>query len=467
MQLRKNRVVSNTEKSGNAEKYKSTRAKFLGLSLESTRKSYYPQLQEHLDAVRENERRLQLLTDNLPARISYVDAEGRYVFVNHEYEKAYQLKRDEIIGRSVESIIGKDNYAKVKPRIKEALCGKPARFEVFFCGNSDDPRWFEVNYVPEKDEKGNVVGYYDLTHDLTERKRAEEALSRAHDNLEVQVKERTKELEESLRKLRMTQDQLVQTERLAALGNLVAGVAHEISTPVGVGVTETSFLKQKVRELLTKIEEGKLTRSFLTKFSDIAMESASSILANLLRAADLIQSFKQVAVDQTSEIRRTFKLKTYLEEILMSLNSKLKHTKHKVIINCPKDLTLNSYPGAFSQIVTNCFMNSLLHGFEGIDEGIIEFDVKTTENEIHFHYRDNGVGMDEKTLKQVFDPFFTTKRNCGGTGLGMQIVYNQVTQNLGGRISCTSTPGQGVDFLIRLPLTLNGTGDSNDAADVN
>lgn len=452
MQVRKKIADAGAEEPEGIEKFKSTRAKFLGLSLESTRKSYYPQLQEQLDTVRENERRLSLLTDSLPARISYVDVNLRFVFVNREYEKAYHLKREEIVGRRIGSIIGEDNFARVKTRMGEALSGSHVRFEVFFCGDGDDPRWFEVNYVPELDGSGSVVGFYDLTHDVTERKRTERALSRAHDDLECQVRQRTEELEESLRKLRMTQDQLIQKERLAALGNLVAGVAHEISTPVGVGVTETSFLAQKASDLQEKIEAGGLTRSFLLAFAKTAVESSSSILKNLFRAADLIRSFKQVAVDQTSENRRTFKVKAYLEEILLSLNSQLKQTSHRVIVDCPDDLTLNSYPGAFSQIVTNYVMNSLLHGFEGIEEGTIEFHVRVERSEILIHYRDNGNGMDDNALKQVYDPFFTTKRNCGGTGLGMQIVYNQVTQNLGGRISCTSTPGKGVDFLIRLPL---------------
>ncbi len=443
----------NPVKPKNPPKYRSTRAKFLGLSLESTRKSYYPQLQENLDVLRENESRLRLLTDNLPARISYVDADERFVFVNREYEKAYDLKREEIIGRSIESIIGEENYGGIHSHVRKALSGTPVRFEVFFRKNGDDPRWFEINYVPELDEAGRVKGFYDLTHDLTERKRAEEALEMAHDNLEIQVRERTMELEDSLAKLRMAQDQLVRTERMAALGNLVAGVAHEISTPVGVGITESSFLKDKVLELSRKLTEGNLTRSFLKKFSEVAAQSAANILANLERAAELIQSFKQVAVDQTEERMRPFKPKAYIEAILLSLESELKNTGHRAVVDCPEDLVLNSYPGVLSQIVTNCFMNSLLHGFEGIEEGVIEFFIRRKEEEIVFHYRDNGIGMDEKTLKQVFDPFFTTKRNLGGTGLGMQIVYNRVTQNLGGRISCNSSPGKGVDFKMRLPLT--------------
>ncbi len=155
---------------------------------------------------------------------------------------------------------------------------------------------------------------------------------------------------------------------------------------------------------------------------------------------------------QTTEERRLFKIKEYLDGVILSLKPELKRTKHNIIIECPEDLAINNHPGDFAQITTNLIINSLLHAFDGIDQGEIKFRIKLENNHLIFHYSDDGIGMDAKTVKQVFDPFFTTKRNRGGTGLGMQIVYNIVTQKLNGDISCNSSLGKGVEFLIKVPL---------------
>ncbi|MCP4171903.1 MAG: response regulator, partial [Fuerstiella sp.] len=270
------------------------------------------------------------------------------------------------------------------------------------------------------------------------------------DNLEHKVEERTLQLQESLENLRMTQDHLVQSEKMAALGGLVAGVAHEINTPVGLGVTEASFMKQKTDEFSERYGSGNLKRSDFEKYIKNATECTASILTNLERAAELIVSFKQVAVDQSGDERRRFALKPYISEVLFSLRSKYKETLHTITVNCPEHAENDTYPGAFSQIVTNFVTNSLLHGFEGIEKGEIRFDVTTEGDELLFRYSDNGRGMDDESLGRIFDPFFTTKRTRGGTGLGMHIVFNLVTQTLGGHIECSSAPGEGTVFLIRM-----------------
>ncbi len=331
-----------------------------------------------------------------------------------------------------------------------------------------------------------------IRQEVTIRKRAEEALRILNDELEERVKERTAELsraneeigllneqlkDENIRMekrteelfqinqelsqtnrelskanqtIKRTQDQLVQSEKMAALGGLVAGVAHEINTPVGLGVTEASFLKEKTIEFSECYASEKLRRSDFEKYIKNATECAVSILANLERAAELIVSFKQVAVDQSGDERRRFALKPYIREILLSLRSKYKKTSHTITVNCPEDAEIDSYPGAFSQIVTNFVTNSLLHGFEGIEKGEICFDVTTEGDELLFRYSDNGRGMDEESLGRIFDPFFTTKRTRGGTGLGMHLVFNLVTRTLGGHIECSSAPGEGTVFLIRM-----------------
>ncbi|MCP4691564.1 MAG: transporter substrate-binding domain-containing protein [Desulfobacterales bacterium] len=271
-------------------------------------------------------------------------------------------------------------------------------------------------------------------------------------NLERKVEERTLQLRESMEDLEKTRDYLVQSEKMAALGGLVAGVAHEINTPIGLGVTDASFLEETTREFSELYSADLLKRSDFEKYIKRATASASGILRNLERAAELISSFKQVAVDQTSDQRRRFALKSYIDEILLSLRPQFNKTSHTITVNCPGDLEIDSHPGAFSRIITNFVTNSLMHGFEGVEKGEIRLDVTTGGDELLFRYGDNGRGMDEACVQRIFDPFFTTRRARGGAGLGMHIVYNLVTRTLGGRIECESAPGEGARFLIRMKL---------------
>lgn len=279
------------------------------------------------------------------------------------------------------------------------------------------------------------------------------------DSLEQKVAERTAELSQTLENLKNTQNQLVEAEKMAALGGLVAGVAHEINTPVGVGVTAASLLENKTAAFRQIYQGGQMKRSDLEKYLDTAEQSSAMILRNLHRAAELIQSFKQVAVDQSSEERREFPIKHYLEEILLSLRPQLKRTKHTIDIQGSDDLILNSYPGIFAQIVTNLIMNSLLHAYEPEEAGLLTFAFEQANNRFIFEYSDDGQGIAEENLSKIFDPFFTTKRGQGGSGLGLHIIYNLVTQKLGGAIRCQSQVGQGTKFIISLPLESESTND--------
>ena len=274
-------------------------------------------------------------------------------------------------------------------------------------------------------------------------------------NLEELVQQRTSELSQTLEDLKSAQNQLVESEKMAALGGLVAGVAHEINTPIGIGITAASLLAEKVTKFIELYTNSPIKRSELEKFLDTAMQSSNMILSNLTRAADLIHSFKEVAVDQSSELKRTFKLKQYLEEILTSLTVKLRRTKHKVEIKCDENIVLDSYPGVLCQIVTNLVLNSLIHAYDGEDEGILAFDFQLEGDRLIFEYADNGKGIAPENLSKVFEPFFTTKRGQGGTGLGLHIIYNLVTQKLNGTISCESQVKKGTKFTIELPATIS------------
>jgi signal transduction histidine kinase/purine-cytosine permease-like protein len=267
---------------------------------------------------------------------------------------------------------------------------------------------------------------------------------------EVQLQEKAQQLERTLHNLQQAEAHLIQTEKMAALGGLVAGIAHEINTPIGVGVTAASLLMEKAIAFSSLFKSGTMKRSDLEKFLDVAQQSSQLTLTNLERAAQMIQSFKQVAVDQSSESKRVFNLKAYLEEVLLQLSPKLKGTKHTVEVEGDPHLTLNSYPGTFSQIVTNLVMNSLLHAYQPDQQGCITLIFKQIGEQIIFEYADDGQGIPLENLSKIFEPFFTTKRGQGGSGLGLHIVYNLVSQKLGGTIQCESHPGMGTKFVIKL-----------------
>lgn len=290
-----------------------------------------------------------------------------------------------------------------------------------------------------------------LNEEIENRNKAEEALKSLNEELESRVRERTVELEQSIITLKNTKDKLIQSEKLASLGVLVSGVAHEINTPLGVAVTATSYLSDIVESCKAAFESNNLKRKDLENFMRAISDSSGIIMKNLTRAAERVNSFKKLAVDQTSGEKRIFNVKEYLNDILESLHPKLKHTRHLVKIDCPDDIALNSYPGAYSQIITNLIFNSLIHGFDGVNSGIIEINIKKENNSIILLYKDDGIGMVSEDLARIYDPFFTTKRTSGGSGLGMNIVYNLVTGTLNGTIDCKSEPGKGVHFTLILP----------------
>jgi ligand-binding sensor domain-containing protein/signal transduction histidine kinase len=301
-------------------------------------------------------------------------------------------------------------------------------------------------------EIDQLVGDFNtMLAQLAER---EGELAEARDALAQEVGEKTRaneELEQALMRLKLTQSQLVQSEKMASLGSLVAGVAHEINTPVGVGVTAASTLQEWTLRLRRQHEEGKMTRGDLERFVQVSNDSTQILMTNLQRAAELIRSFKQVAVDQSSGERRRFGLKAYIDEVLLSLAPRITRTGHTVTVDCAAELEVDSYPGAIAQILTNLVTNSLVHAFPDDRRGHIAISAREEPGGIVLRYADNGIGIPADNLKKIYDPFFTTKRGAGGSGLGMNIVYNLVTQRLGGTINATSKVGEGTIFEVRFP----------------
>lgn len=267
--------------------------------------------------------------------------------------------------------------------------------------------------------------------------------------IEDELRKRNSELAKNMEMMNLIKEQLVESERMASLGGLVAGIAHDVNTPIGVSVTAASYLQERINALNTAYKDKALTGKKMATFIEEAGQTAELLMNNLNRASELITSFKQVAVDQTSEAERLFNLNTYLHEILLSLQPTIKKSRHKVTISCPLDLEILCPPGVIAQITTNMIINSLVHGFEDKDEGHITLNVTEQEGYVTLDYKDDGKGMSQKALNHLFDAFYTTNRDKGGSGLGTHIVYNLVTQTLNGTIEAQSEPGKGLRYIIR------------------
>ncbi|MBD3824870.1 MAG: HAMP domain-containing histidine kinase, partial [Epsilonproteobacteria bacterium] len=242
--------------------------------------------------------------------------------------------------------------------------------------------------------------------------------------LEHLVTQRTRELEENLERLKEAQTQLIESEKMASLGTLVAGVAHEINTPVGVALTGVTYLEDELKNLKKIYEDESISEEDFYAFLEHSNQINQSIQINIRRAAELVKSFKQVAIDQSSEEQREIDLKAYVEDIILSLKGRLKHTKHTIKIDIAPNIKLKTYPGVISQILTNLIMNSLIHGFKGVESGEITIAASLQNSRLRVVYKDNGVGMSQEVQKHIYEPFYTTNRENGGSGLGMNIVYN-------------------------------------------
>jgi PAS domain S-box-containing protein len=406
---------------------------------------------------------LNNVLSNIPSAIFWKDSNFSYVGSNSNFAKDVGMHTsDEIIGKSdYDFPWAKEDADRARYQDMQIIeTGQPM---VNFEDQRSNPEGKRIvnlmSKVPLKNKNGEIIGILGVYSDITEMKQAEEQIRELNENLEQKVERRTKELqatnselEKTLGQLQNAQNQLVQSEKMAALGGLVAGVAHEINTPVGIGVTAASYLKDSVEKIKSLAQENQMKRSDFDQFLVQTDESSDIILKNLNRAAELIRGFKQVAVDQSSESNRAFKVHEYINEVLISLKPKLKKTKHTIDVDCDENIEINSNPGAFSHIVTNFVTNSLLHGFENKEEGHIKIVVKREDGTLKLVYTDDGAGIPAENIKQIFDPFFTTKRGKGGSGLGLHVLYNSVTQSLGGTIECKSEVGHGVEFTIRIPI---------------
>lgn len=293
---------------------------------------------------------------------------------------------------------------------------------------------------------------------LHEREQLLENEQRYKAHLEELVYERTIKLEKSLEDLKSAQSLLVESEKMAALGSMVAGVAHEINTPIGVCLTAASFQGEHCQKLMNHLEQGSLTKEMLNQTLADLQDASKIFEINISKASSLIASFKQIATDQSHDIIQTFSLADYIDQSIKTLSPQLKRKKVTIESEFDGTIEMNSYPGAIHHILSNLINNSVIHGFDGKETGQIRVRCSSTDTEAIIDYKDDGVGLSEEAKKRIFEPFYTTRRGIGGSGLGMSIVFNIISNQLRGQIQLIEPEDQqelsGIHFQIKLPKTV-------------
>lgn len=284
------------------------------------------------------------------------------------------------------------------------------------------------------------------------KKKAEEELKVHKENLEAIVKARTKELQESIEHLLMTQDKLVKVEMMASLGRLVTGVAHELNTPIGVCVTAASYLEEETQRLSKSLSDESLCAEDLSAYCESSIQGSEIMLSNLNRASNLIKKFKLVAVDVSTEELSVLNVMAHIDHIIIEILPALDLTHHQITIEGDKDLTAETYPETLKQVLKELMLNAINHAFEDDINGKISIGVSKVDDKVRISFRDDGRGIEAETLGMVFDPFFTTSRGTGASGLGLYIVFNLATHVLKGEVSCSSQVGQGTEVIITFPL---------------
>jgi len=397
------------------------------------------------DAIAEGRRLLQMVIDTVPAVINVKDKQLRYVLMNRYMAGIFGIEPGDAIGHTTTDLMSRYGAEKTDENDKRVLAaGRELGFyEEEYRDSVGNMRQWLVNKLPILDTAGEIENIVTVALDIGERKRVEFEMRKAKDAAEA-----------ALRNLRETQNSLIEAEKLAALGRLVAGVAHEVDNPVGISLTVASALERKTAMFAAEVGRGELRRSSLNDFLDTSRDASSQLVANLNRAAELIQSFKQVAADRNYSDQRSFDLGDLTEQVVMSLRPGLR--KHNLTLNvdCQPNLMMNSYPGPYGQVLTNLFLNSVAHAFPDGKAGTVEIQVRESgKDNVEVIFSDNGCGMSLDVRRRAFDPFFTTRRDQGGTGLGLHIVYSIVTNRLGGRLDLDSAPGGGTRIQMILPRT--------------
>ncbi|GAB2901636.1 hypothetical protein GCM10027046_33350 [Uliginosibacterium flavum] len=419
------------------------------------------------DELAQRVRELQLAQDKfatffylnpVPVSITLL-ADGTYYDVNPAWEKLAGWNKDELLGKTSTQIGIWVTQAERDAWIEEfrrqsSSSNQPVRFRL----RNGDIRYFQASC-----ETINYDGHpciFAAFVDVTARREAEDALKQLNARLEERVSERTQRLAEAnlslantVDILQRTQDELVHSETMVSLGSMVAGISHELNTPIGNALTVASSLYEQAREMARNFDGSNITRSALKSFIDEQQHGAELASVSLRRAGELVASFKQVAVDQASERRRRFDLAETMTGVLDTLRPMLRFKPIELLSELPAGIMMDSYPGPLGQIVSNLVQNALLHGLDDTRTGKVWIKARQIDESVQIVVSDDGRGISDENLGRIFDPFFTTRLGQGGSGLGLSIVYRLVSTVLGGSIAVDSTPGQGTSFTLSLPLT--------------
>ena len=402
------------------------------------------------DAVFAQQPTLQLIYETAPIGLAFLSPDCRYLQINQRLTEICGISIEDHLGRYVRDCV--PALADAVEGIVQSIMrtGDPVTGVEVAGQRADqtDERFWVTYWHPHRSADGEIVGVNVAAEEITERKRAEVALKAS----EREVRRARDTAEATLQNLRETQNSLIEAEKLAALGRLVAGVAHEINNPLGTSLTLASSLERKSRLFAEVAAQGTLKRSSLNEFVEAIRDGSAQLQESLNRAAGLIQSFKQVASGRNNSDMRSFDLGHLTEQVATGLRPALPQHGVTLDVVCQRGLSMRSYPGSYGQVLTNLFLNSIAHAFPDGQQGKIAIKVSASgANDVEIIFTDDGCGMSADVWRQAFDPFFTTRRHQGCTGLGLHIVYSIVTDRLGGHLDLKSEPGKGTRVELRLP----------------
>ena len=386
---------------------------------------------------------LQLIYDTAPIGLACLSPDCRYLQINRRLTEICGISVEDHLGRSVRDCVPAlaDSVEQIVRSIMET--GEPVTGIEVAGQRADQPeeRSWITYWHPLRAPSGEIVAVNVAAEEITARKRSEQEMRRARELAET-----------TLKHLRETQASLIEAEKLAALGRLVAGVAHEINSPVGISLTVASSLQRRYEVFAGEVKRGEIRRSALNDFLGGVREAALQLVANLVRASELVQSFKQVAADRSGLEQRRFDVGELAEQVLVGLRPELRKRGLLLDIACEPDLVIDSLPGPYGLVVSNLVLNSITHAFPNDRKGTITLRAGAFgESEIEIVVADDGCGMSPQIRRQAFDPFFSTRRHEGATGLGLHIVHSMVVDRLEGRLALTSEPGAGTTVRVILP----------------
>ena len=404
------------------------------------------------EKLRRSEAQVRTIIETAVDGVILIDEVGSIRMYNVACEAMFGFTSEEVLGENVKLLMPDPYYRQHDSYL--ANYRKTGERKIIGIGREVEGRRKNGTTFPMELSVGEAslegaTTFVGILRDISERKHAEEAMRKSN-----------VELERAIHDLTQAQDQLIQSEKLASLGALVAGVNHELNTPIGIAVTASSNLARMTREAEKALNQDSFDSAALRKYFESAQRASDIILSNMDRAAELVRSFKSVGTDQISEGRRKFELREVLDSLIRSLQPTIRRKSQQVALECDTVVPMDSFPGAVSQVITNLIMNALTHAYDGEEAGHVVVAVEAAKKgaDVTIRVSDDGKGISDEFLPRIFDPFVTGDRARGGTGLGLHIVHNLVTNTLRGRLTVRSSQGEGTEFTLTVPRILTAEG---------